>query len=188
VRVAAEARQRWVLLEARIAGGGTAQVERGAALADDHANVQAIGTKSNAIHTFTVASRRGGFMTTRHRLFVYGTLMKGEHHHEALKEASFVGLSETEPVFEMVQIDYYPALLSGGTTRIIGELYEVDDATLARLDDLEEVPEVFVRERLKLADGSEAFTYVMPRERAANAEPIPSGYFRMRTAPPKKPR
>ena len=127
-------------------------------------------------------------MTTRHRLFVYGTLMKGEHHHEVLKEASFVGLAETEPHFDLVQVDYYPALLSQGTTRIIGELYEVDDATLAQLDELEEVPHMFVREQFKLADGSEAFVYVMPRERATDAEPIPSGYFRMRTAPPKKPR
>jgi gamma-glutamylaminecyclotransferase len=127
-------------------------------------------------------------MTTRHRVFVYGTLMKGEHHHEVLKEASFVGLSETEPRFELVQIEYYPALLSGGTTRIIGEIYEVDDATLAKLDELEEVPGYFVRELMKLADGSEAHVYLMPRERAEGAEPIPSGYFRMRTAPPKKPR
>jgi gamma-glutamylcyclotransferase (GGCT)/AIG2-like uncharacterized protein YtfP len=127
-------------------------------------------------------------MTTRHRVFVYGTLMKGEHHHEVLKEATFIGLSETEPSFELVQIDYYPALLSEGTTRIIGEVYEVDESTLAKLDELEEVPHYFVRERVQLADGSEAHVYLMPRERATGSEPIPSGYFRMRTAPPKKPK
>jgi gamma-glutamylaminecyclotransferase len=129
-----------------------------------------------------------GFMTTRHRVFVYGTLMKGEHHHEVLKEASFVGLAETEPTFELVQIDYYPALLPQGATRVIGEVYEVDDAMLAKLDELEEVPDYYVRELVRLADGSEAHVYVMPRDRADGAEPIPSGYFRMRTAPPKKPR
>ena len=123
---------------------------------------------------------------TQHRLFVYGTLMKGEHHHDVLKEARFVGLSETRPEYELVQIDYYPALIPGGSLRIIGELYEVDDALLARLDELEEVPHYYVRERISLADGSEAQVYVMPRDRANGAEPIASGYFRMRTAPPKK--
>ena len=127
-------------------------------------------------------------MATRHRVFVYGTLMKGEHHHEVLKEASFVGLGETEASFDLVQIDYYPALLSQGSTRVIGEVYEVDDAMLAKLDELEEVPDYYVRELVRLSDGSEAHVYVMPRDRATGAEPIPSGYFRMRTAPPKKPR
>jgi gamma-glutamylcyclotransferase (GGCT)/AIG2-like uncharacterized protein YtfP len=123
---------------------------------------------------------------TLHRLFVYGTLMKGEHHHEALKSARFVGLSETEGQFDLVQIDYYPALLANGQTRITGEVYEVDDATLKELDALEEVPDFYLRERIRLSDGSEAETYVLPRERAGAGEPIPSGYFRMRTAPPKK--
>ena len=127
-------------------------------------------------------------MTSRHRVFVYGTLMKGEHHHEVLKEASFVGLTETHAHYELVQIDYYPSLLPEGQTRVVGELYEVDDTTLAKLDELEEVPDYYVRERIKLADDSEAFVYLMPRARAAGAEPIASGYFRMRTAPPKKQR
>lgn len=126
-------------------------------------------------------------MTSRHRVFVYGTLMKGEHHHEVLKEASFVGLTETHAHYELVQIDYYPALLPEGKTRVMGEVYEVDDLTLAQLDELEEVPDYYVRERIKLADDSEAFAYLMPRARAEGAEPIASGYFRMRTAPPKKP-
>ena len=112
--------------------------------------------------------------------------MKGEHHHDVLKEARFIGLSETEPAFELVQIDYYPALLTGGSLRIVGELYEVDDALLEKLDELEEVPHYYVRERIRLTDGTEAQVYLMPRERADGAEPIASGYFRMRTAPPKK--
>lgn len=123
---------------------------------------------------------------TLHRVFVYGTLMKGEHHHDLLREARFLGLSETHPEYELVQIDYYPALLTGGSQRIMGELYEVDDALLEKLDELEEVPHYYVRERIQLADGTEAQVYLLPRERAVGAQPIASGYFRMRTAPPKK--
>jgi gamma-glutamylaminecyclotransferase len=127
-------------------------------------------------------------MSGRERLFVYGTLMKGEHHHDVLKSAAFIGLSETEGLFDLVQIDYYPALLADGQTHVMGEVYEVDADTLAKLDELEEVPDYYVREKIRLADGSEAQVYLMPRARAAGAEPIASGYFRMRTAPPKKTR
>jgi gamma-glutamylcyclotransferase (GGCT)/AIG2-like uncharacterized protein YtfP len=121
-------------------------------------------------------------------VFVYGTLMKGELHHTSIQHARFVRTAETQPAYDLVQIDYYPAMLPGGQVAIRGELYEVDDETLARLDELEEVPHYYERQVITLADGSEAQTYVMPRERAQTSTPIPSGYFRMRTAPPKKPR
>jgi gamma-glutamylcyclotransferase (GGCT)/AIG2-like uncharacterized protein YtfP len=127
-----------------------------------------------------------GDMSERHEVFVYGTLMQGEHHHHTLARAEFLGLVETLPLYDLVQIDYYPALLPGGTARVVGELYRVDDATLKRLDELEEVPAYYVRERIELADGRSAFAYLMPRARATGSVPIDSGYFRMRTAPPKR--
>ncbi len=123
-----------------------------------------------------------------HLVFVYGTLMKGELHHTTIAHARFVRRAETQLGYELVQIDYYPAMLTGGTSRIVGELYEVDDSTLRRLDHLEEVPNYYERHTIALDDGTEAFAYVMPRERAKGARPIPSGYFRMRTQPPRKQR
>lgn len=120
-------------------------------------------------------------------MFVYGTLMQGELHHTSIAHARFVRAAETLPEYELVQIDYYPAMLPGGPSRIMGELYEIDDETLKRLDELEEVPHYYERRTIVLADGTEAQTYVMPRDRAkTGSSPIPSGYFRMRTAPPKK--
>jgi gamma-glutamylcyclotransferase (GGCT)/AIG2-like uncharacterized protein YtfP len=121
-------------------------------------------------------------------VFVYGTLMKGELHHTSIQHARFVRAAETPAAYELVQIDYYPAMLRGGSSRIVGELYEVDDETLKRLDELEEVPHYYERCTIELADGSEALTYVMPRDRVKGGSPIPSGYFRMRTSPPKKTR
>lgn len=125
-------------------------------------------------------------MAQQFELFVYGTLMKGEHHHSELASAEFLGAAETEPAFALVQIDYYPALLRGGSSKVIGELYRVDAATLERLDQLEEVPHYYVREPVLLSDGRSVDSYVMPRERAGGGSPIDSGYFRMRTAPPKR--
>ena len=119
-------------------------------------------------------------------MFVYGTLMKGELHHTTMAHARFVRAAETAPEYDLVQIDYYPAMIAGGSHRVLGELYEIDDQTLARLDRLEEVPDYYERKTITLGDGTEAIAYVMPRERAVSGSPIPSGYFRMRTAPPKR--
>lgn len=119
-------------------------------------------------------------------MFVYGTLMKGELHHTSIAHARFLRAAATRPEFELIQVDYYPAMLPGGTTRVVGELYEVDDQTLRQLDELEEVPDYYERRSIVLEDGTEALTYVLPRERADGGSPIPSGYFRLRTAPPKR--
>jgi gamma-glutamylaminecyclotransferase len=121
-------------------------------------------------------------------VFVYGTLMKGELHHASIAHARFLRTAETLPAYDLVQIDYYPAMIEGGALAIRGELYEVDDHTLAGLDELEEVPHYYQRITIDLSDGSQAQTYVMPRDRAHDSTPIPSGYFRMRTAPPRRQR
>lgn len=115
-----------------------------------------------------------------HLVFVYGTLMKGELHHTTIAHARYVRAAATRPAYDLVQIDYYPALIAGGTHRVPGELYEVDDQTLARLDRLEEVPDYYERLVITLDDGTEAQAYVMPRERAAHGKRIHSGDFRAR--------
>jgi gamma-glutamylcyclotransferase (GGCT)/AIG2-like uncharacterized protein YtfP len=116
----------------------------------------------------------------RSRLFVYGTLMRGEHHHDVIEAAHFVGEARTLPAYDFVLIDYYPALIPGGSRAIHGELYDVDAATLAALDALEDVPALYLRERITLADGQSAETYLLPRERAAEAKPLAVDSFRRR--------
>lgn len=116
-------------------------------------------------------------------MFVYGTLMKNELHHTTIAHARFVRPAETRPEYELVQIDYYPAMLPGGGCSIRGELYEVDDETLRHLDELEEVPQYYERHTIELADGCRAFAYVMPRGRADGSTPIASGCFRTRPRP-----
>ena len=134
-----------------------------------------------------IHARQASMVLVSHIVFVYGTLMKGELHHTSIAHARFVRAAETLPEYDLVQIDYYPAMLEGGQCRIMGELYEIDDETLKRLDELEEVPHYYERRTIELADGTAAQTYVMPRERMTKGSlPIPSGYFRMRTAPPKR--
>jgi len=107
--------------------------------------------------------------------------MRGEHHHDVLAGAEFLGEASTLPEYELVLVDYFPALLKDGSTAVRGELYRVDAQTLARLDELEEVPHYYLREQIALAGGGTAQTYVMPRERIAEGcARIQSGSFRER--------
>jgi len=119
-------------------------------------------------------------MAGRHLVFVYGTLMQGEHHHDQMAGSAFLGARRTQPEYELVLIDYFPAMLAGGHVSVLGELYAVNDATLARLDELEEVPEFYVRAEIRLACGTAAQTYLMPRERLGPTRVIKSGSFRAR--------
>jgi gamma-glutamylaminecyclotransferase len=120
--------------------------------------------------------RRAPTPAKRHSmlLFAYGTLRRGQSNHSRLADARFVAEARTEPSFELVDLGGYPALLEGGDTAVSGELYELDAALLARLDEFEEVPQLYERKQISLGDTC-AHVYVMPRDRAACAPRIQVG-------------
>jgi len=91
------------------------------------------------------------------RLFVYGTLRRGQPNHALLGGAPLVGSVLTEPCFELIESAGYPALVPG-TTAIEGEVYAVDPALLAQLDAFEGPG--YVRALVRLADGTAAFSYL----------------------------
>jgi gamma-glutamylaminecyclotransferase len=71
-------------------------------------------------------------------IFVYGTLKRGGSNHRFLGGQRFVGTARTEPAFRLYQLDGYPGMVGApGGLSIEGEIWEVDDAALARLDELE---------------------------------------------------
>jgi gamma-glutamylcyclotransferase (GGCT)/AIG2-like uncharacterized protein YtfP len=96
-------------------------------------------------------------------LFVYGTLKRGCRNHGAMRGAEFAGEAWTEPAHLLVNCGSYPGLVRAGDglagQSIRGELYRVDEALLAELDRFEGVPLEYVRETIRLADGSDAQTY-----------------------------
>jgi gamma-glutamylcyclotransferase (GGCT)/AIG2-like uncharacterized protein YtfP len=51
-----------------------------------------------------------------------------------------------------------------GEGAIVGELYEVDDDTLRRLDRCEGAPSFYRREEVELEDGGRAVTYTLREE------------------------
>ncbi len=106
------------------------------------------------------------------RLFVYGTLKRGGSNRRQLDGQRFLGEAHTPPGYTLYSLGDYPGLVPEADDRhgVKGELWEVDDATVARLDEFEGVPEgLFRRESIPLVPPHarihvEAFVYARPVE------------------------
>ena len=118
----------------------------------------------------------------QHLVFTYGTLLRGEANHDLLARARFVAEARTEPCFELFDLGPFPAMSVRGQTAVVGELYAVDDATLARLDRLEGHPSFYQRTQILLDDGQMVETYLMQRTRMRGRVLIPSGDWRAHQA------
>jgi gamma-glutamylcyclotransferase (GGCT)/AIG2-like uncharacterized protein YtfP len=116
----------------------------------------------------------------RFLLFVYGTLLSGEPSHGLLNGARSLGAAKTPPSFELVDLGPHPALVAGGSTAVTGELYEVPVAMLAALDVHEEVPVLFKRATIVLADGRAAEAYLLEADQVRGRRRIGSGDWRAR--------
>ena len=112
------------------------------------------------------------------RVFVYGSLRAGEPNHRLLLRATLVGTARTEPCFALHDLGAFPAMVAGGVHAIVGEIYEVDDVTLAALDRLEGVPTFYQRVSIALADGGTAETYTRTSAQVARCPIVASGDWR----------
>jgi gamma-glutamylaminecyclotransferase len=113
-------------------------------------------------------------------LFVYGTLLSGEPSHGLLDGARAIGPAKTPPIFGLFDLGPYPAIVAGGTTAVVGELYEVSATMLAALDVHEEVPILFKRMPIALDDGTATQTYVLDADQVRGRRRIRSGDWRGR--------
>jgi gamma-glutamylcyclotransferase (GGCT)/AIG2-like uncharacterized protein YtfP len=87
------------------------------------------------------------------RVFVYGTLKRGCSNHGFLTGQRYVGDARTTPGFDLYAVADYPGMVhsSDGTGSVTGEIWEVDDACLRRLDALEGTDQgLYVREPVAL--------------------------------------
>ena len=102
------------------------------------------------------------------RLFVYGTLKRNYRNAHFLAQAKFVCATTTcQASWTMVDVvskqspgNTYPAVLPGGQDKILGEIYEIDDATLKEVDALENAGSRYKREIIDFDDGSRAYMYI----------------------------
>jgi gamma-glutamylcyclotransferase (GGCT)/AIG2-like uncharacterized protein YtfP len=117
------------------------------------------------------------------RLFVYDSLLSGEPEHELLAGAAALGPILTEPLFQLIDLGAYAALVASGSVPIAGELYVVDPPGLARIDIRRQVPLLFRRESIALADGTRAEAYVMSPDQVRGRRRLAHGDWRKRFAP-----
>ena len=124
---------------------------------------------------FEAARESAVTAATRTQIFVYGSLRSGGINHSLLGSSTLVRRARTESRFELVSLGPFPALVRGGETAVVGEVYEVDRRTLAELDALEGCPDFYRRERVRLDDGEAVLAYLLAHEQVENMPRIPDG-------------
>ncbi len=119
----------------------------------------------------------------RQRVFVYGTLLRGEVNHRLLDGADWLGPHRTSPCFTLYRVGAYPGAARGGATAIVGEVYAVDGAGLRQLDRLEDYPLLYDRHWIPTPYGR-AWIYVY-RGRLRDRPVIGGGDWRAFAADPR---
>jgi gamma-glutamylcyclotransferase (GGCT)/AIG2-like uncharacterized protein YtfP len=119
-----------------------------------------------------------------HALFIYGTLMPGLRLETEMHGARFIGTAQVSG--RLVDVGRYPGLLPGDGS-VSGEVYEADDAHLARLDGVEgmvpgdRAASQYWREEVTVLSGplqgKRVQTYVYNRP-TDGCTPIPHGDYR----------
>lgn len=95
------------------------------------------------------------------KVFVYGTLKKGGYNHHYLANAKYLGKAQTMSAYSMIGKDMaFPYLLrvtptASGGHFIQGEVYEVNNTTLASLDRLEGVPSHYKKQLVGVKVGDQ---------------------------------
>jgi gamma-glutamylaminecyclotransferase len=103
-------------------------------------------------------------------LFVYGTLRRGFENHQAyLADAPFVGKALTRNKFALFLDDFPYLLKNPAVSCIVGEIYQVDEATLLHIDCLEGHPDDYQRELTAVlteqGEAHSAWVYFYPEPR-----------------------
>ena len=83
------------------------------------------------------------------QLFVYGSLRSSGAHHDELRGAKSLGPARTTAGYRLRRLGSYPGLERAGVGSVQGELFEVGEDELARLDAFE--GEAYERRPITLA-------------------------------------
>ena len=121
-----------------------------------------------------------------HKVFVYGTLLKGERNAHFLKNATCIA-ERCWTLGKLYDTGYgYPAIKCSDEDRVYGELYEVSDSELIELDRLEDYKKgdkdnLYNRvvQPVKTGEGiTSAYVYIAARKDLLNRR-ITSGDWRL---------
>lgn len=83
-------------------------------------------------------------------VFVYGTLMRGRRNHRFLRTAHFLGPARVKHVGLYQVSPAFPGAVREQNSVVRGELYQIDEPTLAALDRLEDEGYLYKREMLEV--------------------------------------
>lgn len=100
-------------------------------------------------------------------IFAYGSLKRGGRGNRFLATQEYLGEAITEPHYRLFDLGSYPGLVhdKDNGLAVRGELWEVDEATLAELDDYEYLGVLYTREKIAIQGTSryvESFIYNKP--------------------------
>ena len=175
-------------VEATRAAGFATVGALAAALADGAADARLAAGDAQIWDADAVAALR---RVPLHRVFTYGSLRRGLFNDGYLGRAVFVGDAATAAEYALVtngrlrEAPYtWPyaiaadrARLGSALSRLAGELYVCSTEDLAAVDELEEHPHHYRRDRVDLAGGGDAWMYVLVDEaELAAAERDPENY------------
>lgn len=123
-------------------------------------------------------------MSEKQIVFVYGTLKRGFGNHHLLNGSKFISQAITKEKYALYVSGIPFVIEDEPVSHIAGEVYEVDDKTLARLDHLEGHPDWYRRKSVDVSvnkdEGTgdarliEAWIYFFPKRQGTLVE---SGIF-----------
>lgn len=101
----------------------------------------------------------------KHKVFVYGTLKHGYSNYQHYLDKK-QDVPDSIKGYYMWDFGAFPFITKENNKHatVYGEVYEVDDNELARLDQLEGTPHLYVREKIVTELGQEVFVYVASDE------------------------
>ena len=116
------------------------------------------------------------------RVFVYGTLRKGEVNDINRLSPSPVYLGSARVAGTLYPLGWYPGLVLGGEGTVVGEVYAVTPELERRLDEIEcllpEPTGEYLKRELQVdveGRAMECFVYEIEAGLVANLDPMPEG-------------
>ena len=115
-------------------------------------------------------------MKSTNLICVFGSLRKGLWNNHLLAKSNFLGETETEPVFTMLNWGGFPGLLHHGHGKIKIEVYEIEsEETWQNLDRLEGYPNFYNRMIIETEFGFAWIYYNPLTDNNKNSDIVESG-------------
>lgn len=98
---------------------------------------------------------------------MYGTLKRGQRNSHLMAGQTFVGEAETLPRYRLYDQGTHPCLVEDAANGVAvrGEVWEVDEGIMPRLDELEQTPHMFALTAVRLRGvAPPVFTYLYQKD------------------------